>query len=159
VIAVPTAKVVDLATCGFIETKGKLPRFTTPDLLIIDDLGLRPLTQDEPFDLCMTPFGFATSAPRRGPLPETPANKREVKRKARAKKEKSLSNLVRHDQFGRPRRASVIAPSAAVVFATITGSVCPAHARSVCPPFDTPSPVVLKDMMGRLPRDRSAACT
>lgn len=29
----------------------KLLRFTTPDLLIIDDLGLRPLTRDEPVDL------------------------------------------------------------------------------------------------------------
>jgi len=29
----------------------RLLRFTTPDLLIIDDLGLRPLTQDEPGDL------------------------------------------------------------------------------------------------------------
>jgi len=29
----------------------RLLRFTTPDLLIIDDLGLRPLTHDEPTDL------------------------------------------------------------------------------------------------------------
>jgi DNA replication protein DnaC len=29
----------------------KLERFTTPDLLIIDDLGLRPLERDEPLDL------------------------------------------------------------------------------------------------------------
>jgi len=29
----------------------KLLRFTTPELLIIDDLGLRPLTRDEPVDL------------------------------------------------------------------------------------------------------------
>lgn len=29
----------------------KLARFTTPRLLIIDDLGLRPLTDDEPMDL------------------------------------------------------------------------------------------------------------
>jgi DNA replication protein DnaC len=29
----------------------KLLRFTTPDLLVIDDLGLRPLTGDEPIDL------------------------------------------------------------------------------------------------------------
>lgn len=29
----------------------RMLRFTTPDLLIIDDLGLRPLTQDEPIDL------------------------------------------------------------------------------------------------------------
>jgi DNA replication protein DnaC len=29
----------------------RLLRFTTPDLLIIDDLGLRPLTRDEPLDL------------------------------------------------------------------------------------------------------------
>jgi len=29
----------------------KLLRFTTPDLLIIDDLGLRPLEHDEPLDL------------------------------------------------------------------------------------------------------------
>lgn len=101
---VPKAKVIDLATCGFIERKrnalligqsgvGKshiaqalghraclagykvlyvpaqdmlkqlraargdgthdrrLLRFTSPDLLIIDDLGLRALTSDEPIDL------------------------------------------------------------------------------------------------------------
>lgn len=101
---VPKAKVLDLATCQFIERKAnvlivgktgvgkshlaqalgqrtcragynalyvaahdmltqlrasradnsyerKLLRFTTPDLLIIDDLGLRPLTRDEPVDL------------------------------------------------------------------------------------------------------------
>jgi DNA replication protein DnaC len=29
----------------------KLLRFTSPDLLVIDDLGLRPLTHDEPLDL------------------------------------------------------------------------------------------------------------
>lgn len=29
----------------------RLQRFTTPDLLIVDDLGLRPLTGDEPMDL------------------------------------------------------------------------------------------------------------
>jgi DNA replication protein DnaC len=29
----------------------KLLRYTTPDLLIVDDLGLRPLTGDEPLDL------------------------------------------------------------------------------------------------------------
>jgi len=29
----------------------KLLRFTTPDLLIVDDLGLRPLVHDEPLDL------------------------------------------------------------------------------------------------------------
>lgn len=29
----------------------RLLRFTTPDLLIVDDLGLRPLTMDEPIDL------------------------------------------------------------------------------------------------------------
>lgn len=29
----------------------RLLRFTTPDLLIIDDLGLRPLQHDEPLDL------------------------------------------------------------------------------------------------------------
>jgi len=29
----------------------RLLRFTTPDLLVIDDLGLRPLTGDEPIDL------------------------------------------------------------------------------------------------------------
>ena len=29
----------------------RMLRFTTPDLLIIDDLGLRPLTRDEPLDL------------------------------------------------------------------------------------------------------------
>jgi len=29
----------------------KLLRFTTPDLLIVDDLGLRPLERDEPLDL------------------------------------------------------------------------------------------------------------
>lgn len=29
----------------------KMLRFTTPDLLIVDDLGLRPLTHDEPIDL------------------------------------------------------------------------------------------------------------
>lgn len=29
----------------------RMLRFTTPDLLIIDDLGLRPLTRDEPIDL------------------------------------------------------------------------------------------------------------
>lgn len=29
----------------------KLLRFTTPDVLVIDDLGLRPLSQDEPVDL------------------------------------------------------------------------------------------------------------
>jgi len=102
--AVPKAKVIDLATCSFIERRrnvlvvgpsgvGKshlaqalghraclagytvlyvatqdmlkqlrsargdgsydrrLLRFTTPELLIIDDLGLRPLVQDEPIDL------------------------------------------------------------------------------------------------------------
>jgi DNA replication protein DnaC len=101
---VPKAKVIDLATCGFIDQRqnvlllgptgvgkshiaqslghracrlGKsvlyvaaqdlfkqlraaradgshdrrLLRFTTPDLLIIDDLGLRPLRDDEPVDL------------------------------------------------------------------------------------------------------------
>ncbi len=48
-----------------------------------------------------------------------------------------MSNLVSDDQFGRPRVTRVIAPSAAVLFVTITGSVCPAYARSVCPPFDT----------------------
>ncbi len=102
--AVPKAKVIDLATCGFVErrrnvllvgpsgvgkshiaqalghracmagkkvlyvaaldmlkqlraAKGdgsydrRLLRFTTPDLLIIDDLGLRQLVHDEPIDL------------------------------------------------------------------------------------------------------------
>lgn len=29
----------------------RMLRFTTPDLLIVDDLGLRPLTRDEPIDL------------------------------------------------------------------------------------------------------------
>ena len=29
----------------------RLLRFTTPDVLVVDDLGLRPLTQDEPMDL------------------------------------------------------------------------------------------------------------
>lgn len=29
----------------------RLLRFTTPELLIIDDLGLRPLSRDEPIDL------------------------------------------------------------------------------------------------------------
>lgn len=29
----------------------RLPRFTAPDLLIIDDLGLRPMRDDEPMDL------------------------------------------------------------------------------------------------------------
>jgi DNA replication protein DnaC len=29
----------------------RLLKYTTPDLLIVDDLGLRPLTQDEPLDL------------------------------------------------------------------------------------------------------------
>lgn len=101
---VPKAKVLDLATCQFIERKAnvlivgktgvgkshlaqalgqracragynalyvaahdmltqlraaradlshekKLARFTAPDLLIIDDLGLRPLSADEPIDL------------------------------------------------------------------------------------------------------------
>lgn len=101
---VPKAKVLDLATCQFIERKAnvlivgktgvgkshlaqalgqrtcragynalyvaahdmltqlraaradlshekKLARFTAPDLLIIDDLGLRPLSGDEPIDL------------------------------------------------------------------------------------------------------------
>jgi DNA replication protein DnaC len=102
--AVPKAKVIDLATCAFVERReniilvgqtgvGKshiaqalgqracraghtvlyvtahemlkqlraaraddtydrrLLRFTTPDLLIVDDLGLRPLRDDEPLDL------------------------------------------------------------------------------------------------------------
>lgn len=102
--SVPKAKVLDLATCQFVERKHnvvivgktgvgkshlaqalghracragysalyiaahemltqlrasradnsydkKLARFTSPDLLIIDDLGLRPLTGDEPLDL------------------------------------------------------------------------------------------------------------
>lgn len=102
--SVPKAKVIDLATCGFVARKrnvllvgpsgvGKshiaqalghracllghkvlyvtahdmfrqlraargdgthdrrMKRFTSPDLLIIDDLGLRDLTQDEPIDL------------------------------------------------------------------------------------------------------------
>jgi DNA replication protein DnaC len=101
---VPKAKVIDLATCQFVERKAnvvivgktgvgkshlaqalghracragysafyiaahdmltqlrasradqtydkKLARFTSPDLLILDDLGLRPLTGDEPIDL------------------------------------------------------------------------------------------------------------
>lgn len=101
---VPKAKVLDLATCQFIERKAnvlivgktgvgkshlaqalgqracragynalytaahdmltqlrasradlshekKLARFTAPDLLVIDDLGLRPLSGDEPIDL------------------------------------------------------------------------------------------------------------
>jgi len=101
---VPKAKVLDLATCQFVERKAnvliigktgvgkshlaqalgqracragysalyiaaqdlltqlrasradqsyekKLARFTSPDLLVIDDLGLRPLTGDEPIDL------------------------------------------------------------------------------------------------------------
>ena len=101
---VPKAKVIDLATCHFVERKAnvvivgktgvgkshlaqalghracragysalyiaahdmltqlrasradqtydkKLARFTSPDLLILDDLGLRPLTGDEPIDL------------------------------------------------------------------------------------------------------------
>ena len=29
----------------------KLVRFTAPDLLVVDDLGLRPLEGDEPIDL------------------------------------------------------------------------------------------------------------
>ena len=102
--AVPKAKVIDLATCQFVERKAnvliigrtgvgkshlaqalgqracragysasyiaaqdlltqlrasradqsyekKLARFTAPDLLVIDDLGLRPLSGDEPIDL------------------------------------------------------------------------------------------------------------
>jgi len=102
--AIPKSKVIDLATCGFVERHenvlligptgtGKshiaqalghracraghsvlyvaaqdllkqlraaradgsfdrrLLRFTTPDLLIVDDLGLRPLSGDEPIDL------------------------------------------------------------------------------------------------------------
>jgi DNA replication protein DnaC len=101
---VPKAKVIDLATCQFVERKAnvvivgktgvgkshlaqalghracragysalyiaahdmltqlrasradqtydkKLARFSSPDLLILDDLGLRPLTGDEPIDL------------------------------------------------------------------------------------------------------------
>ena len=36
-------------------------RFTTPDLLIIDDLGLRPLRDDEPVDLSRL-SALATSA-------------------------------------------------------------------------------------------------
>lgn len=101
---VPKAKVIDLATCQFVERKAnvliigqtgvgkshlaqalgqracragynalyiaahdlltqlraaradqtherKLARFTAPDLLVVDDLGLRPLTGDEPLDL------------------------------------------------------------------------------------------------------------
>jgi DNA replication protein DnaC len=101
---VPKAKVLDLATCQFVERRGnvliigktgvgkshlaqalgqracragysalyvaahdllmqlrasradqshekKLARFTAPDLLIIDDLGLRPLSGDEPLDV------------------------------------------------------------------------------------------------------------
>lgn len=101
---VPKAKVLDLATCQFVERRGnvliigqtgvgkshlaqalgqracragynalyvaahdlltqlrasradqshekKLGRFTAPDLLIIDDIGLRPLSGDEPLDL------------------------------------------------------------------------------------------------------------
>jgi len=177
---VPKAKVIDLATCGFIERRRnvllvgpsgvgkshvaqaighraclaghkvlytaahdmlkqlrsargdgshdrKLLRFTTPDLLIIDDLGLRPLTQDEPIDLYdiirlryERAATIVTSNRALDELPEIfgdpllssaamdrllddahvieiegdsyrnpPANKREVKRKARAKKEKS----------------------------------------------------------------------
>lgn len=34
-----------------VSLERKMLRFTTPDLLIIDDLGLRPLTHDEPVDL------------------------------------------------------------------------------------------------------------
>jgi DNA replication protein DnaC len=102
--SVPKAKVLDLATCQFVERRAnvliigktgvgkshlaqalgqracragysalyvaahdllaqlrasradqsyekKLARFTTPDLLIVDDLGLRPLAGDEPIDL------------------------------------------------------------------------------------------------------------
>ena len=102
--AVPKAKIIDLATCTFVErhenvlligptgtgkshiaqalghracragyavlyvaaqellkqlraaradgsSDRRLLRFTTPDLLIVDDLGLRPLTGDEPIDL------------------------------------------------------------------------------------------------------------
>lgn len=101
---IPRAKIIDLATCGFVDRKEnalfvgptgvgkshiaqaigeracrmghtvyytsahrmlsnlraaradltydkKLLRFTTPDLLIVDDLGLRPLEGDEPIDL------------------------------------------------------------------------------------------------------------
>jgi DNA replication protein DnaC len=102
--AVPRAKVIDLATCAFVERREnvllvgptgvgkshiaqalghracraghtvvytsahdmltqlraaradgshdrKLLRYTTPDLLVVDDLGLRPLVHDEPIDL------------------------------------------------------------------------------------------------------------
>jgi DNA replication protein DnaC len=79
---VPKARIVDLATCRFVEAREavlligpagvgkshqmlvqlraaradkshdkKLLRFTAPDLLIVDDLGLRPLDGDEPIDL------------------------------------------------------------------------------------------------------------
>ena len=41
------------------------------------------------------------------------------------------------DPFGRPERAALFGLSAAILIATISGSVWPPRARSVCPPFDT----------------------
>ena len=46
----PKSKIIDLATCSFVECKEML-RFTTPHLLICDDIGLRPVVGDEPIDL------------------------------------------------------------------------------------------------------------
>lgn len=61
-IADPSARLVQLlggpprrADCRRVGPQGtwdrQLARYTAPDLLIIDDLGLRPLTGDEPMDL------------------------------------------------------------------------------------------------------------
>lgn len=62
-----------------------------------------------------------------------------------------MTQRIDGDQFGRPACLAAFAVSAVVVFAAITGSLCPPRAGSVWPPLDT-TPV-----HGRHTRSHAAA--
>ena len=48
-----------------------------------------------------------------------------------------MTQRIQGDQFGRPACLAAFAVSVGVLFAAITGSLCPPRAGSVWPPFDT----------------------